>query len=301
MTRTKILTLAGSVAFLVLILSIGCTKNPVTPPPVHDTVTVIKNDTTTKIDTLYATKPDTTIHLTKGLLLYLPFSGNIADSSGNANPTTAYGSVLTYDAHGWANNAFGATGNGEEVLVTNNGSIKFDTAFSLSFGFLVNTVRPCSFISMVDPATGLAPSFNIGFTLLGAPNNFAMGIGDSSIGCGNYGVINNYSIVDTTNWTPYTGAWYNAVAIYHKGALDIYINGNLMIHRQGLGHKVVCCPGSKVVIGNWWNDPNYNGNIPGKLDNIRLYNRVLTPHEIAALSSNYQVTSTSVKPGLRTH
>src|SRR5579872_3504588 len=69
--------------------------------------------------------PDTTVNLTKGLLLYLPFSGSIADSSGNNNPTQAVGSVLTYDTHGYANNAFGGTGNGERIYVTNNGSISF--------------------------------------------------------------------------------------------------------------------------------------------------------------------------------
>lgn len=302
MTRTKILTLIGMVVFLGLIASIGCTKNPVTPP-VHDTVTVVKHDTTTKNDTLYTARPDSTVNLTKGLLLYLPFSGNIADSSGNNNPTTAYGNVLTYDAHGYANNAFGATGNGEKIKVTNNGSIQFDTAFTLSFGFSVNTNKQQSYISMVDPTTGEGPSFNVGNTYPYNTSLFCMGIGDSSIGCGNYGVINNYSIVDTSSWQPVPGAWYNCIAIYHLGALDIYINGVLMIHRQGLGHKVLCCPASKIVIGGWWdgNPPDNSMSLNGKLDNIRLYNRVVTPHEIAALSSNYQVGSNSVKPGLRTH
>ena len=95
----KQLTLSVATAAAVITFgAIGCTKTPPPPPPVHDTVTVIKNDTLT--DTLYATKPDPTVNLTKGLLLYLPFSGNIADSSGNNNPTLASGSVLTYDAHG---------------------------------------------------------------------------------------------------------------------------------------------------------------------------------------------------------
>src|ERR1700760_1841290 len=104
-------------------LFIACTKNttPI-PPPVHDTI--------------YATKPDPTVNLTKGLLVYLPFSGNIADSSGNGNPTSSVGSVLTYDTHGYANNAFGATGNGERVIVSNNGSIRFDTAWTLSLDFM---------------------------------------------------------------------------------------------------------------------------------------------------------------------
>ncbi|HLZ88081.1 MAG TPA: hypothetical protein VKQ52_12590, partial [Puia sp.] len=119
----RLATLAFVCVFSGLLVLFSCTKNANPTPPIHDTVTVIKNDTTKLTDTLYASKPDTTVNLTKGLLVYLPFSGNIADSSGNGNPTQAVGSVLTYDAHGYANSAFGGTGNGEKVIVTNNGSI----------------------------------------------------------------------------------------------------------------------------------------------------------------------------------
>lgn len=302
MTQTRILTLIATTAFLALIFSAGCTKNPVTPP-VHDTVTVVKHDTTTNIDTLYANKPDSTVDLTKGLLVYLPFSGNIADSSGNGNQTTAYGSVLTYDAHGYANNAFGATGNGERIYVSNNGSIKFDTAFSLSFGFMVNNTRTQTYMSMVDPATGQGPSFIIGTTLPAAPYLLDLGIGDAGVGCGNIGQIDDYSICDTANWTPVPGSWYNLIAIYHNGSTQIYVNGTLISSKAGKGHAVMCCPASKIVIGSWWdgNPPNQSQNLNGKMDNIRLYNRVLTPHEIAVLSSNYQVTSNGVRPRLKAH
>src|SRR5579871_822335 len=132
MTTQKLLSMACATFTGGIILFAACTKNSNPTPPVHDTVTVVKNDT------LYATKTDSTVNLTKGLLVYLPFSGNIADSSGNNNPTAAIGTPLTYDAHGWANNAFGSAGDGTEVVVTNNGSIKFDTAFSVSFAFMVN-------------------------------------------------------------------------------------------------------------------------------------------------------------------
>jgi hypothetical protein len=290
MTRTKILTVLGIVAFATILIAIGCTKGttPI-PPPVHDTI--------------YAPKPDTTLNLTKGLLLYLPFSGNIADSSGNNNPTQAVGSVLGYDAHGYANNAFSATGNGERIYVTNNGSIKFDTAFSLSFGFMVNVNKQQSYISMVDPATGRGPSFNIGNTYPYNTNLFCMGIGDTSIGCGNYGQIDNYSIVDTSSWQPVPGAWYSFIAIYNHGALDIYINGSLQIHRKSLGSKVLCCPNSKIVIGSWWDGSPANQvmNMNGKLDNLRLYGRVLTPSEITYLSQHYTVTANSVKVGIKTN
>src|SRR5882757_555509 len=118
MMKLRIL-LISSLSFVVaLISSLSCTKNSNPAPPVHDTVTVTTHDTTQLTDTLYGTKPDPTVNLTKGLLLYLPFSGNIADSSGNNNATMAVGNVLTYDTHGWADNAFGSTGNGERIYVT---------------------------------------------------------------------------------------------------------------------------------------------------------------------------------------
>lgn len=237
---------------------------------------------------------DTTVSLTKGLLLYLPFNGSIADSSGNGNPTSATANVLTYDEHGYANSAFGATGNGEMVYVTNNGSIKFDTAWSLSYGFMVNVNNIQQyFLSMVDPNTGEGPSISSGISLGNGINNFAVGSEDVTIGCSGYGRNDNYSIVDTTNLIPQVGAWYNAVAIYHRGSLKVYLNGRLVKSRTGLGTESNWCPGSQIVIGGWWGGQPLNMN--GKLDNVRLYNRVLNANEIAALASSYQINSNSIK------
>jgi hypothetical protein len=237
---------------------------------------------------------DTTVDLAKGLLLYLPFNGSIADSSGNGNPTTATTNVLTYDEHGYANSAFGATGNGEMVYVTNNGSIKFDTAWSLSYGFMVNVNNIQQyFLSMVDPATGEGPSISSGISLGNGINNFAVGSEDVTIGCSAAGRNDNYSIVDTTGLIPDVGAWYNAIAIYHRGSLKVYINGQLVKSRTGLGTLSNWCPSSQIVIGGWWGGQPLNMN--GKLDNVRLYNRVLNANEIAALSSSYQITSNSIK------
>jgi len=248
-----------------------------------------------KTDTIYAPQPDTTVNLTKGLLLYLPFSDNIADSSGNANPTQAVGgNVLTYDAHGYPNSAFGATGNGQEVVVSNNGSIKFDTAFALSFGLMVNTSNvQQAYLSLVDPATGYGPSILVGTTFYPGVPFLVDGINDITSGCSVYGSVNNVNIADTTNFAPIPGSWYNVVLVYHKGSSFTYVNGSLVGTRIGTGTEAQLCAASKFIVGGWWNGNELSFN--GKLDNIRLYNRVLTPHEIAALASNYQVTSNSVK------
>jgi Concanavalin A-like lectin/glucanases superfamily len=306
MTTPKTLILVLATLFFVTVFSNGCTKNSTPAPPVHDTVTVIKNDTTILIrndtayiiknDTLYVPQTDSTVNLTKGLLLYLNFTGNIADSSGNNNPTQAVGNVLTYDTHGYANNAFGADGGGEEVLVTNNGTIQFDTAYSLSFAFMVNNTNPQTYISMVNYSTGEGPSFTTGTTLPGVPN-FLFGSEDETLGCSNLGGNNNIDVVDTTGLIPVPGAWYKAICIYHRGTNMVYINGQLISSKVGLGTLSNLCPSSQIIIGNWVNGGQ---GMDGKLDNIRLYNRVLTPHEIILLSANYQVISNSQHPAAKT-
>ncbi|GGA86221.1 LamG domain-containing protein [Puia dinghuensis] len=300
MKRTKILSVTIISGLILLVFSIACNKNPVTPP-VHDTVTVIKNDTTTLTDTLYASKPDSTVNLKKGLLLYLPFTGNMADSSGNGNPTTPLnGASLTYDEHGYAKNAFGANGTNQVLLVTNNGSIKFDTAFSTSLDFMTvdESVRH-DYLSMIDWNTALGPSFEYGNNIPSAPSILLNGVSDVTLGCSNYAVNTTADVADSTGFTPQLDRWYNLIVIYHRGTIQTYINGHLLSSKTGTGTAALLCPASQVVVGGWWvNDPV---NLDGAVDNIRMYNRVLTPHEIAALSANYQVTSNSQRPGLRTH
>jgi hypothetical protein len=290
MNRKKILPLIGICAFSAMIFAIGCAKDGQPKPPIHDTVSVNKTDTLTDTDHV----PDPTVDLKKGLLLYLPFSGNIADSSGNGNPTQAIGgSVLATDALGYSNSAFGATGNGERILVTNNGSIQFDTAFTVSLFFMINQQRTQSFLSLIQVASGNGPTFNMGTTLPFSPV-LSMGVGDSAAGCDNIGGGSRPRIIDTTNFTPVTGLWYSLIGIYHKGSLDMYVNGKLIYSKTSSGKKALLCPASQFLVGAWWNNDLLSMN--GKLDNIRMYNRVLTPHEIQVLGKNYQFVTNKVKP-----
>jgi hypothetical protein len=86
------------------------------------------------------------------------------------------------------------------------------------------------------------------------------------------------------------------INIYHKGTIQTYINGQLQHTVTGPGTADLLCPNSQVVIGGWWDTDPITLN--GKLDEVRLYNRVLTPHEITTLSQHFQVTSESIKPTL---
>lgn len=315
MNSTKLLSVAAALALPMLLLFLSCTKNPVPPPPVHDTVTVIKHDTTVKSDTLYASRPDSTVNMTRGLVLYLPFTGSFADSSGFGNTVTAVnGASLDYDMHGYANGAFNATGAGERLIVSNNGAYKVDTAFSVSCDFMIRSNAYYSggydftglqvFLSIVNVAAGTGPTFNIGMTRPEAPQSFTFGVnGAQGADCSGYGNNNPSNISDSTHFTPQLGAWYNVVCTYRKNTTWVYVNGQLISTLTNPAtSSVVFCPGSNFVVGGWWN-AGASGveNIRGKLDEVRFYNRVLNPHEITWLARNFQPGSVRQLPGLKTY
>jgi hypothetical protein len=271
--------------FVITAIVLACSKNSKPSPPIYDTVVVTRTDTL-----VVPPPPDPTINLTKGLLLYLNFNGSIADSSGNNNPTEAVGgNVLGYDARGYANSAFSGSG-GQEILVTNNGSIQFDTAFSLSYDFMLPTYSDQAMITMVNTSNGDGASF-VASTSIPGMDNLDFSVHDVTEGCNGGAEI----AIGDTSFLPQLGSWYNVVDIYRKGAIWTYVNGQLTNYSQGAGTAAQLCPEAQIVIGGWWNgDPIY---LNGKLDEVRLYNRVLTPHEIATLAQNFQVTSEKMTTG----
>jgi hypothetical protein len=228
------------------------------------------------------------VNLKKGLLVYLPFAGSFADSSGNANPVTALnGATLAADEHGYTNQSYGGNGTTGPLLVTNNGSIKYDTAFSSSMNFMVFSNSPLqNFVAMTNWTTGYGPSFGIG--LFGPnTNHVCFGVIDSTTDCNYWGKADNSNTSDETPLVPSPGSWYNMVNTYYKGTLKTYVNGTLISTKTALGvGAAALCPQSKMVIGGWWSGGQEL--INGRLDEVRLYNRVLNADEIAELSKDFK-------------
>ena len=274
----------------------ACAKTATPTPPIHDTLTVHKTDTLIKTDTLHKTdtlfKPVDTPNLKNGLILYLPFNGSFADSSGNGNTTTAVGGAfLTYDLHGYANRAFGGTGNGERIIVTNNGSIKFDTALSISFDVMVRSFQLQDLVTMVQNTTGSGVSFGVGLGI-GTTNRFDFAVSDSGTDCSAIIQPTN-SVIDSSQYVLQPASWYNIICVFHKKTMQIFINGQLVSTQATVTSTIPICPSSQVIIGGWWQGGGATVN--GIMDEVRLYNRGLTAPEIAWLSRNFQITSTRVR------
>jgi hypothetical protein len=302
----KSINLSFLLAFIALGLFFGCAKSSTPPKTIYDTVTV------TKIDTLTLFPPGDTPNVTNGLVLYLPFNGSIADSSGLNNIVTAIGgATLGYDMHGYANSAFTSSGNGARLIVANNGAYQVDTAFSVSLDFMIRTpayynggypfTGLMTFLSIVDTLQGNGPTFNLGLNVPGEPQYFCFGSNPASSGCDASGDNNPDNVADTTAFIPQVGSWYNAICTFTNGTVSVYINGQLAGHKVGVAGPAEFCPSSVFVVGGWWNgDPQ---NINGEIDEVRFYNRTLTGPQIAWLSRNFQPNSISTKasPGVKSN
>lgn len=227
--------------------------------------------------------PTSDVNLSKGLMLYFPFNGSINDSSGNNNAATVIPSgALGPDRNGNANQAFNGIGDGGRILVSNNGSIHFDTAFTISLDFMVRNDNNQSIISMTDNSTSVGTSF-IEETTYGANQNFCFATVDTSSDCNNDGGA--FTTLNLSSFVPQPNVWYNAITAFHNGVLTTYINGSSVSSATASESQVFLCAASQVIIGGWWQGGPIS--INGELDNVRMYNRVLNSDEIDSLSKGF--------------
>ena len=77
------------------------------------------------------------------------------------------------------------------------------------------------------------------------------------------------------------GRWWHAVGIIDGTQFAIYINGRL--ERTATGSYGVLSSGQSLSIGNLAGTDHV---FDGEMDDVRIYNRILSPQEIAALANS---------------
>ncbi len=168
-------------------------------------------------------------------------------------------------------------------MVTNNGSITFDTAITVSANVMSKTIARYGILEFVDNTNGQSYTFGVA-TVSTSPFNFDYSVSNHLATCNGL-PTNSNTFADSTSFIPEPESWYNIVVIFHKGTLSAYVNGKLISTKSGGDNTVAVCPSAKLIVGGWWDgDP---ASINGKLDEIRLYNRVLNADEIAELSKEF--------------
>jgi len=203
--------------------------------------------------------------LTTNLQSYYKLDSNSNDSVGAVNGTDT---LITYTA-GRVNNA-GTNTTGNIALGT--GSFSITTAMSISLWF--NTTNVATNQIMIQKNNGVAAATDSWY-IYALP---ATNIIQTFIGNGTSNVFANHS------YTFSASTWTHLVFTYDtsSGNQRLFINGAL-ISTVGGGPTPINSIASSVVLMNY-----VTGTIPfiGKIDEVGIWNRVLTNQEIIRLYNN---------------
>jgi uncharacterized repeat protein (TIGR03803 family) len=205
-------------------------------------------------------RPDT------GLVAYYPFSGNSKDYSGNHLDATAHGSAFIPDQYG--NPASAAELMNSDTLVV-AGNALLD---------ITQTITLCAWIKV--------SAFNNygGFITYGSDDHEIYSVSTTS----------DNRVFFQTNWpgTVYnvyttaleTDKWYYIAASFNKGLAKIYVNGVLNNTATLSISEFTLSDNRYLTMG--MSQPGADEYFKGDVDEVRIYNRVLSDAEIVAIYSN---------------
>jgi hypothetical protein len=221
--------------------------------------------------------------LSQGLVAFYPFNGNANDLSGNGNNGVVNSASLTTDRFGNSNYAYNFNGTSSYIRVNNTTSLNSGSV-SIS-GWFNTSTQPTN---EADSVKGIISKWwQLNSTCNGNYNAYSVNLTKP---VGKYpalGAATDFYAGDVfySSQQIERSKWYHFTFTHSSTAGGkLYINGQLVNSNTKTG--VICNStnpiyiGAEVTNGTLWRFFN------GKIDDIRIYNRVLTQTEIDYLASN---------------
>ncbi len=208
---------------------------------------------------------------TEGLVAYYPFNGNANDESGNGNHGTVIGNVeLTTDRFGNSNSAYRFFGEPFNYISVPDNETLHLSAFTLS-----------AWVYTDSEDYGSGHLINKGRDI----NNGSYGLRVTNVVAQNDYYGTNGAFIEKN---PSVGSWHMITGTVEGNKAKFYIDGVLM-NEATLSYDFVYNNSEPLTLGM-----HYYGGVPsnwayslkGVLDDVRIYNRVLSSQEIEALYHN---------------
>ena len=225
--------------------------------------------------------------LKDGLVGYWSFDGNAMsetnayDLSGNGNHGTLTGGV--FRKTGKIGQALDFDGSSGYVNAGNQSSLQITSSTTLAAWFKLDKTQNGIYPRILSKL-GNAPT--AGYELLiGSPNDGGGKQNKPYLQLGTSGGSLNWAVASAIQ----TGVWYHVVGVYNPtaGTGEIYLNGNLEKAETTFGSSAIGNNAVDLNSGRWSGaGSNY---FDGILDDVRIYNRVLSSDEIKRL---YKIGST---------
>lgn len=222
------------------------------------------------------------INLGQGLVLHLPFDGNANDASGNNNNGALTNISFAPDASGNANGAAYFNGLNSIISIPHSASLaSSNKALSISIKVYSEDANNSQFILKRGMNQGngndLKDIYHINFSALSGQTFlfFAVRKPEACSTLIQYvDVVSNFSNTEQ-------GKWICVTAVYDGKTIKMYKDGMLR-STEPAPAEILDCGEHPLFIGA--PDPNYYTSYKGRLDELRIYNRVLTADEISFLS-----------------
>ncbi|MDD5771894.1 MAG: caspase family protein [bacterium] len=198
-----------------------------------------------------------------GLVAYYPFNGNANDESGNGNNGVVHGATLTTDRFGNENSAYSFNGKDDYISVADNAVLN-PKNITISAWIKLSDTKDYKFIIQKYNPNYYNQGYAMAVNLSGVANQPAMWVG------GNKWTIGTF--VWDTNWHHITG-------IYDDSMVRVYIDGRQIVSQAqaaDLSYPV------SLYIGTY-NGTTGTYNFSGLIDDVRIYNRVLSDSEILGM------------------
>lgn len=209
----------------------------------------------------------------ENLIAYYPFTGNALDRSGNGNNGTVTGATLTTDRFGNSNSAYYFNGTTDYIILSTDDSLEFGTSkdFTIYVSFYAENE------GQLISTTSDVGQDEIGFFIYPSTlNGLTFGIGDGT----EYPDATDtiiYSGVDVVD-----GEWHNACLTGDRdGLMKAYVDGEFIssIDISGIG-DIDHYP------FNFGREGSNRRFFKGKIEEIRIYNVVLSELDCKRLSNN---------------
>jgi hypothetical protein len=216
------------------------------------------------------------INLNDGLVAYYPFSGNANDESGYENHGTVENAVLCTDALGYDQQAYQFSGSYSRIYcntdpIENEGDVSISVLYYPELDLTNNEFTPNDNRYIISSG---AQSIRPGYFILW--NNGKIWAGRHT---------STYSIETLFgNYQPYN--WYHIAFTYNNTSKNaqIFVNGELAADTVASYQEFTLNDYRQLIIGGP-NTPFYDWDFIGKIDEVRIYNRVLSKPEIVELNN----------------
>ena len=236
---------------------------------------------------------------TSGLVGYWPFCGNANDESGNGNNGTNNGATLSTDRNGLTNSSYSFSSDNQNITI--NGLYQNGISeYSVSGWFykLSSTINQEG--TLVSGATCDPSPIRTGLRVFAGLDDHLYYSAESQNCVNGVGTGTTSYFISDGIWHHFTAIFNSPIGNIQPTAFNIFIDGQLVNQNQyaqqinNLPTAPINNQGLSLIFGNSNCSCDY---FPGKLDDIGIWNRALTPQEITNLYTSTVPPTAAVLSG----